>query len=316
MKKQRVIVSTLWILTLAPGLAAAQPVEWRPVGAQPQAPERTELQVAPAGARERAYADGFAGADATAQVRRVRFVWNPTGEGLLGDLDVPAPPATDRTDGHLRRVHGVEVRVGDGELEVVRLRFRSSDMALAFAANSESVFDPDGGTRIVEVRGEQVLVLSGDRLDDPTYAASARRAGWGQLPVRGESALLAVTRGKEAFSARTGPSGPLHEAVSGTYERAGQSRAALEDPESSLRGEWSDDAVRIWGARFTSTLGSSDAGSYAALVIGEGHAEREAELREHLAAVEEAMDRGAPGQAAERRERAGAADRLEALFGR
>jgi hypothetical protein len=86
---------------------------------------------------------------------------------------------------HLARVSragGAGVRVSLPGLAAERLRFPDRAAAEAFASDTARAL-PAHQPALVEVRGDQVLVVRGPRLADPRVESQARRSGWDVLPA-------------------------------------------------------------------------------------------------------------------------------------
>jgi hypothetical protein len=101
----------------------------------------------------------------------------------------PAPERQSRTS------HSATVEMPG--LSVERARFETKEDALNYALH---VADLTQHPSLIEVRGNQVLMVQGDRLRDPAATAQVRQAAWNHLPApAGEPQVMGVFLGDQEF---------------------------------------------------------------------------------------------------------------------
>jgi hypothetical protein len=256
-------------------------------GATADAQEVVTYQRGTATPRETTWANGFGGPNRALQdVHRFRMRWQP-GTGMTGAMTPQDGQPTYLAQG---------VKANFGQLEVERIRFRSADEALLYAGR----LDPAGdGTEVIEVRGNQVVVMRGEEMADPRFAAAARNVAWQELgSVQGTPDLLAVRQGDSA-TVRSVRRGAYDTAFDQAMEKAREKRTDLggwPESESSIRQEWDgDDTVTVTGTDFTANLRQGPDGVHGTVGLGEGHSATARYLEDYLAAMENEPRFGVPG---------------------
>lgn len=192
-----------------------------------QDPERD----APLSSREKDYVDTLERrfgpvslADRTSFVVGERRVTARISDGSPGASGAPATPSAS-VEPPPSIATGVLVRAGD--TTVARYRFESPEHA------QQEVLDLLGQERaasseplVGEVRGDQVLVLSGELARDPTAAREALDGAWQGLPAAGSSdATFAVLGPHDVVLTTTLKDGPLRRFAEDTIAKV-RARAA------------------------------------------------------------------------------------------
>lgn len=236
----------------------------------------------PASAREKRYAAALARLGA---LRSVEQVTTPVDAG-------PAlSTITNRIDDSSETVHQVEptlargVRVKLDALTATRLRFPSAREALDWAGNTDIMSNDDGVLRVVEVRGDQVVLLEGDALKDADTLAAARESAWGTMTAPAETQFLGVTRGDDMAGAVFVPEGDYYEATQRAVEKSHEKRENL-TAEHGMPAEFREDgSVRVAFANqgIATELFADDRG--ARHLIGKGTFEQNGDTVRDLGAL-------------------------------
>jgi hypothetical protein len=176
-------------------------------------------------------------------------------------------------------IDGLERR---GEVEVLRLVFSRSEQAVEFATD----WAPLGASWLVEVRGNEVVVVNADAPWTPVYAQRLRTAAWngfGSVPA--QPLLLGVSdaSGNRSLFVRTS-SASVSSYVIRRLELARQrTRRAKSQPQAGLTVRHQDLVLhwltprvvayrKLEGAAFTAQVGvSSGEGFLAHYVRGQAH---------------------------------------------
>lgn len=193
-------------------------------------PARAQDPDAPLSRREQAYVDDLGRrfgqvsfADRSSFAPGAREVVAPIGDGRRGRPDgAPVRPVEPTP-----MARGLLVRAGD--TTIARYKFDSPEQAQAEARRvMEAPPNENREPLVGEVRGEQVLVLSGEIAKDPAAAREALDAAWQGLPAAASpDATFAVLGPRDLVLTTTLTDGPLRESVDQAIARA---RASADRP--------------------------------------------------------------------------------------
>lgn len=264
------------------------------------APAAAQDRDAPLSPRERSYVEGLGRQfGAVSFADRSQFV---VGEPEIVDLsaDAPARPPASVADGIL-------VRAGD--TTIARYRFASPEEAQAEARRVlETPVEGSRAPLVGEVRGNQVLVLSGEVAKDPAAAREALDASWQGLPApAAPDATFAVLGPRDLAISTTLKDGPLRESIDKALAKA-RERAGTPEFQETPDGM----AVRS-PSGFEADLRVDDQGASALLRSGPGGPA----TNEYLGLIDPNADARSAEQARGANQAAteGAARKLDGLFG-
>lgn len=173
--------------------------------------------------REEAYVQGLLarldrdGLEGAGDARSIRVDVDPQGV-VLGEYPLAGGPEANPMQAVAAQGLGLAVDLGDG-VELKRLQFDSPEDAQRYLSQLQA--RDLGAPVFAQVRGDQVVLVTGEAIKDPAFARLLSESVWDGLPAPAEvdAGLTDLGRGQRVLTTRL-RDGPVYDRIAELYEKA------------------------------------------------------------------------------------------------